>query len=113
MQLNQNQILAIVIGVLSLLVGSTAQLNDLFGPSIAKYIISSASLGTGIVSVILTVLTSQGSTIKTVAAMPGIERVEVNENANKTAAVLAMDSTQSKIVPTEAAMAAVIKTAQS
>lgn len=113
MTLNARQIIAIIVAVLSVLVGSTAQVTDLFGPTTAKVIISVASLSTSILSATLAVLTSQGSTVKNVLAMDGVERIEVNSKANQTLSAIAIDPTQNKISPIPASVQEVTKTAQS
>lgn len=112
MNLNQNQIIAITIAVLSVLAGSTAQLTDLFGGGTAKTIISVATLGNAVLSSILAVVSSQGSQIKSVLAMPGIQHVDVNAQANPVLAALAVDPTVNKIAPTQAAAAQVAATAK-
>ncbi len=112
MNLNQNQIIAIIIAVLSVLAGSTAQLTDLFGSGVAKTIISVATLGNTVLSSVLAVVSSQGSVIKQVLAMPGIQHVDVNAQANSTVATLAMDSAVDKISPTPAAATQVAATAR-
>ena len=112
MNLNTNQIIAIIIGILSVLSASTTQLNDLFGEHVAHTIIASSGLLVAIASVVLTVVSGQSSTVKNVLAMPGVERIEVNENANATLAKMAIDPTVNKIAPTQASIDAVTKTAQ-
>src|SRR6185437_2136156 len=44
----------------------------------------------------------QGQTVKDVLAMPGVDGLTVNKNANQTLASIAMDPTQDKIAPTPA-----------
>ena len=43
------------------------------------------------------VISSQGSLVSDVQAMPGVEKIVVNEQANKTLAGMAVDSAQNKI----------------
>ena len=45
MQLTRQQMFGIAIVVLSVLIGSTAQLTDLFGSGVAKIVISFATIG--------------------------------------------------------------------
>lgn len=97
--LNGKQIIAIIIAVLSVFSGSTAQLTDLFGTGVAKILISFSSLATTTLSSVLAVITSQGSTVKDVLAMQGVENIDVNRRANPTLAALAMDPTVDKIAP--------------
>lgn len=112
MNLNGKQIISIIGAVVSVLMISTAQLTDLFGPSLAKTIGSIAGLVNMMISSIMAVLTSQGSMVKEVAAMPGIEPLRVNAMANATLAAIAVDPTQAKVSPTTEARSAVIETAK-
>lgn len=112
MQLNVKQTIAIVVAVLSVLIGSTAQLTDLFGAGTAKTVVSVASLANSILSATLAVLTTQGASIRDVLAMPGVEKIDVNSQANKTLASIAVDPKQDKIAPTPAAMDAVTSIAK-
>lgn len=113
MNLNSKQVIAIVIAVLGVLIGSTAQLTDLFGPSTTKAVVSIASLANSVLSSILAVITSQGSTVKDVLAMKGVENIDVNRQANPTLAALAMDPTVDKIAPIPADSQKVAETAAS
>lgn len=97
MNLNGKTILAICGAVLSVLMVSTAQLTDLFGPGITKSIISIAGLTNMILNSITVALSTQGSLVKEVAAMPGVERIQVNTQANQTLAQVATDPQQPKI----------------
>lgn len=111
MNLNRGQALSILIVVLGVLVASTSQLTDLFGPAITKYIISSATLLMSILAGVNTIIQGQGSQIAAVQAMPGVEKIIVNERANATLATLAVDPAQNKIEPTQKAASAVQATA--
>lgn len=106
------QIIGIVLVINGALIGSAAQLTDLFGPLTAKYIISIASLGNSIFGGIVTLISGQGAQIKNVLAMPGVENISVGRQANATLAAIAVDPTQNKIAPTDAATQAVIATAK-
>lgn len=97
MNLNTKQILAIILAILSVLSGSTAQLTDLLGVGSAKVVISVASLAMSVISAVLAVLTSQGNTVKDVTAMPGVQRISVNEQANPTLAAMATDPSSPKV----------------
>jgi len=112
MNLNVKQVIAIIVAVLSVLSGSTAQLTDLLGPGAAKVVISMASLAMSVLSSILAVITSQGSTVKDVLAMPGVEKININGQANQTLAAIAIDPKQDKISPTQAARLEVTATAK-
>ena len=95
--LNRKQSLALTIATLSVLMVSTAQLTDLFGASLAKAIVSGAGMLNGILSGWLTVLTSQSETVRDVQDMPGVERIQVNRDANQTLARMALDSENQKV----------------
>jgi len=110
--LNRNQIISIVIAVLSVLAGSTAQLTDLFGATLAKTVISVAGLFNTILSSVMVIITSQGGTVRDVLAMPGIEKINVNAAANKTLAQIAIDPNADKIAPTPASITQVTQTAK-
>jgi hypothetical protein len=97
MNLNGKTILAICGAILSVLMVSTAQLTDLFGPGITKSIISVAGLTNMILNSITVALSTQGSLVKEVAAMPGVERIQVNTQANQTLAQVATDPQQPKV----------------
>ena len=112
MNLNRNQIIAIVIAILSVLGGSAAQLTDLFGPGITKIIIAASTLGTTALSSVLAVVTSQSAQIKDVLAMPGVDKINVNAAANQTLAAIAVDPHVDKIAPTPAAEQQVSATAK-
>lgn len=112
MNLNQNQIIAIVMAILGVMIGSTAQLTDLFGPHVTKEIVTIASLANSFLSSILVVITGQSSTVRQVLAMPGVERIDINAKANQTLASLAVDPNVNKIAPTQAAMDVVTATAK-
>lgn len=107
MNLNARQVIAIIIAVLSVFSGSTAQLTDLFGSGIAKIMISFSSLATTTLSSVLAVISSQGSTVKEVLSMPGIDKISVNSNANQTLAAIAVDPNVDKIAPAADAQSAV------
>ena len=97
--LTGKQILGIIAAVLSALVASTAQLTDIFGPTTAKAVISAASIGSTILNSILVGISGQSSLVKDVAAMPGVDSIKVNSDANSTLAALAMDPLQDKVAP--------------
>jgi drug/metabolite transporter (DMT)-like permease len=110
-QLTGKQILAIVIAVLGVLMASTAQLNDLLGPTLTKTVVSIASLTNSVLASILAVLASQGNLVTDVQAMPGVEKIMVNKEANSTLAGLAVSPVNSKIEAVAADAAAISATA--
>ena len=111
MNLTPNQILAIIAAVISALVAASTQLTDIFGPTLAKSIVSGASLVSVILNSIIAGLTGQGAQIKQVLAMPGIEKITVNAQANQTLSAIAIDPSVNKISPTPAAQDDVTKKA--
>ena len=112
MNITPIQWMLIVIAALGAISGGSAQMTDLFGAVISKDIASAASFLSSIISAILMPLTGQSAQIKAVAAMPGVEKVEVNAKANPTLATLAIDPHVDKIAPIPAALIEVTKTAQ-
>lgn len=97
MNLNRGQVLSIVILVLGVLVASTSQLTDLFGPRVTKDIVSVSTLLMSILAGINSILQGQGSQIAAVSAMPGVDKIIVNSKANSTLATMAVDPLQAKI----------------
>lgn len=107
MNITRNQWIAIAILILSVNMGATTQLTDLFGVGVAKYIVSLSSLGSSILAGIQLILGGQATQVKDVLAMPGIQKVEVNAMANPTLAALAVDQNMNKISPSPNAQAQV------
>lgn len=112
MNLNGKQIISIVGAILSVLMISTAQLTDLFGAGVAKSIVSVAGLGNLVLQSIMTAITSQGSQVRDVLAMPGVQKIDVNAAANQTLAAIAIDPNVDKIAPTQAALQQVTQIAK-
>ncbi len=139
MQLTRQQMFGIAIVVLSVLIGSTAQLTDLFGSGVAKIIISFATMANSILGGIQTIIGGQqgqvrdvmsttdggrklldtmlaqpggqDTVVRQVLEMPGVDKLDVNEKASQELAKLAVDSTVNKISPTPEAQNAVTETA--
>lgn len=108
------QWIGIMVGLNSLLMGATPQLTVLFGTVAVPYIIAVATLGNGALGVFVTVVGGIGSQAANVAALPGVDRILVNRNANSTLSALAVDHDQPKIgaIPEDkAAVAATAKAA--
>ncbi len=112
MNLTLTQKIAITMVVLGVLTTASAQLTDIFGPNVAKDIVSVAGLLNSTLSGIIAVLTGQSSQIKSVLAMPGVDHITVNAEANSTLATIAVDPSQAKIQPTPAALQQVAETAK-
>ena len=98
--ITQTQWVAFVIGASSFLGGSTAQLTTLFGANGASYAASSCALVSGLAGVFLMATTGQSSVVQQVAAMPGVARISVNEQASPALAAVATDPAQPKVGPT-------------
>lgn len=112
MNLNAKQIISIIGAVLSVLMISTSQLTELLGAGMAKNIVSFSGLINMILSSVMAAITSQSSTVKDVLAMPGVEKININSQANQTLAAIAVNPAIDKISPTVAAQSAVEATAK-
>ena len=116
--MNTAQKLALTIGILGFVATGGTQLTDIFAPFgslapfIVKEIVSLAGFTSGVLGIVLTFTTGQGQMIKNVQAMPGIEKIVVNSQANQTLASLAVDPTQNKIETLPSSTAAVTATAK-
>lgn len=95
--MNAKQALSIALVVLGVLTASAAQLTDLVGPGVTKIIISLSTLTMSILAGVQGLISGQGSLLKDVQAMPGVEKIVVNKDANSTLASLAVDEAQPKI----------------
>lgn len=110
--LTMGQVFAIILAVLGVLSASTVQLTDLLGAPMAKAIATVSTLTMTILSSVLAIITGQASQIQAVQAMPGVDKIVVNEKANDTLATLAVDPLQLKIEATPAATSTVVQTAK-
>ena len=111
MNLTRNQIVGIIMVVLGVLTTSTAQLNDLLGPHLAKDLVSIAGMINTALAGVVTLMSGQTTQIKDVQAMPGVEKIVVNSSANAALATLAVDPQQEKIEAQPSSEVAVQKTA--
>lgn len=100
--MNLNQILAIILAVLGVLTISTAQLTDLFGAKLAHTIGALAGLISSILASVLAVITGNASMLKSVAALPGVDKVSINTQASAAVAAVAVDPQQPKVGATSA-----------
>lgn len=112
MSITAKQWYQIITGVISGLITGAALMQTLLGQDLTIKIVAGLGILNIIVSSIGTALSSQGSDIKSVLAMPGIEKVTVNDKANQTLAAIAVDPTVNKIAPTQAAQIEVMATAK-
>jgi hypothetical protein len=97
---------------INVLAGASAQLTQLFGSTVASDIVTICNLSGAIIGGWMIVLTGQNAQVQNVAALPGVEKIQVNAQANQALAQAAVDHTQTKIVPTVEATAAVQATAK-
>jgi len=114
MILTFNQKVAFAVALFSFLAagGAAADLVILFGSNVAKSIGAASSILAGVGGIFLGVVTGQGSVVKSVQDMPGVEKIVVNKDASAALATLAVDPANLKIEPTPAAQAAVEATAK-
>ena len=111
MALNLKQILGILIVIFSVLAISGASLAEVVGPTAAKSISALANILNAIMGGVFTVITGQTAMVKDVAAMPGVERIQVNASASQALAQVAFDPNQDKVEATDQDSAEVQKTA--
>ena len=115
--MNTAQKLALTIGILGFVATGGTQLTDIFSPLgsmaplVVKEIVSLAGFTSGVLGIVLTFTTGQGSMVKSVQDMPGVDKIVVNEKANAALATLAVDPSNTKIQPTPQAKQAVQATA--
>lgn len=95
--LTTGQIIAMILVLLAVIGGGSAQLTDIFGAGVTKILVSLSTLGTGLLSGWMVILTGQGNIVQQVQAMPGIDKIVVNKQANPTLASLVVDEAQPKI----------------
>lgn len=112
MNLTVSQKFQIALCLLGVLLAGTGQLTVLFGQVATSYIVSAAGLLVAAVSGIGAIVTGQGSQLAAVQAMPGVEKIVVNAQANPTLATMAVDSANPKIEATPQALQAVAQTAK-
>lgn len=112
MNLTNKQILGLMLVICGALAGGGAQLTDIVGPNVTKGIVAFAGLMTTILGGVVTMISGQGSQIKDVLNMPGVEKLSVNSNAGQTLAVMAVNPDMDKIAPTPLALDAVTATAK-
>ncbi len=108
--LNGKQVISIIIAVLSVLMVSGAQLNDLIGATASKTVVSLAGLLNLILGSVMAAISgslSQTQQVQQVLDMKGVEKLDVNAKASPALAAMAVDPTVNKIAPTPAAQAVV------
>ncbi len=110
--LTLNQKLSLVALLLSLLASGGTTLTEIFGSGLAAKIAAGASFFASFVNGATLILTSQNNVVKEVAAMPGVEKVQVNAQANQVLAASALDPNVNKVSATSEAIPTVIETAK-
>ncbi len=111
------QKIALAIALLGFLAGAGTQLTDIFAPfgSIAPLIVKEIVTISGFISgglgIYLSFVTGTANQIQAVQAMPGVDKIVVNEKAGAALATLAVDPANNKIQTTPQAQQAVARTA--
>lgn len=112
MNITSKQWFQIVQGIIGGLITGAALMQTLFGQDLTLKIVAGLGIANIIISSIGTALSGQGADVKSVLAMPGVEKITVNANANQTLAAIAVDPKVDNIGPTPAAEAKVSQTAK-
>lgn len=112
MNINFIQVLGFVAGLCGILAISGTQLTDAIGSGPAHTVTALAGLGSTILGFAVSFFTGQAGLVKNVLAMPGVEKLTVNAEANPTLASVAVDPSQPKIEATPQAEAAVKRSAE-
>lgn len=94
-----HQVLLIFVAICSALSASSATLGDIFDARTVKMIVGFSNMLNTVIASVVVALTGQAGLVKQVAAMPGVEEIKVNDQANQVLAAVAMDETQDKVVP--------------
>jgi hypothetical protein len=97
-KLTTSQKFQIALGVLGVLVASTGQLTDLFGPQVTKYVVSVAGLGVAMLSTVGAIVTGQGSQIQDVQDMA---RNNPNSDAGKAVVQTVVDFAKNPTSPVQ------------
>lgn len=72
--------------------GSLNELTDLFGSVWAHHVLSICTIGSAICGGLIMLFGGPGAMVKQVAAMPGVEAITVNANANQALAQIAVSN---------------------
>lgn len=79
------------------LITGAALLQTLIGQDLTIKVVAGLGIAQIVIGAVGGQLSTQGNLIKDVAAMPGVEKITVNPNANQTLAAAAVDPTQTKV----------------
>jgi hypothetical protein len=102
----------IISGSVSGLITGAALFQQLLGQEAALMVVASLGIVNIVISSVGTALSGQAQLVKDVAAMPGVEKITVNAQANPTLAAVAVDQTVDKVSPTRQDMDVVTQTAR-
>jgi hypothetical protein len=89
----------IISGVIGGLITGAALLQTIFGQDLTIKIVAVLGIVNIILGSIGAALSGQASLVRDVAAMPGVTRIGVNENASVALAQVATDPAQAKVGP--------------
>ncbi len=108
------QWLGIIVLFNGVVLGGTTQLTTLFGAHITDMMVAVAGLGNLFFGGLITMFGGSSAMVKTVAAMPGVEAITVNANANQALAQIAVSNApdSAKVEPIPTAVARVAATAK-
>lgn len=111
--MNWKVILGTVSSINGGLITGAALMQTLFGQDLTIKIVAVLGIAQIIVGAVGGQLSTQANLVKDVAAMPGVEKISVNANANSTLAAAATDADQPKVGPaTPDVRATLIQTAK-
>jgi hypothetical protein len=102
----------IVSGSVSGLITGAALFQQLLGQEAALMVVAGLGIVNIVISSVGTALSGQAQLVRDVAAMPGVEKITVNAQANPTLAAVAVDQTVDKVSPTRQDMDVVTQTAR-
>jgi hypothetical protein len=102
----------IISGSVSGLITGAALFQQLLGQEAALIVVAALGILNIVISSVGTALSGQAQLVKDVAAMPGVEKITVNAQANPTLAAVAVDQTVDKVSPTRQDMDVVTQTAR-
>ncbi len=112
MNVTRTQWIAIVMLALGLIAGGANTLTEFFGAGIAAKLASAASFLSSFVAGAQIILGGQGQQVLDVKNMPGVEKIDINAQANQTLAKLALDPTVNKVGIASGDKDAVLETAK-
>lgn len=103
MNITSKQWFQIISGINGGLITGAALLQTLFGQDLTIKIVAVLGIIGIIINSIGTTFSGQANLVRDVRNMDGVQHIEVNEKASPTLAALAMDPTEPKIAPSQAA----------